>query len=327
MCYSSGIAFSNDVAIFLTVLLSCVIICCLLTNIRLAWLGARGSSVSNQSINLSPFLLSCCCSDTALVCIFGPVLCIIISQDNWVLNDSLCAFLDCLFLALFWSTTISLLLYSLDRHCLLVERRLYLNTFGKHKRNIKTLVAVWIIPAVSSLPYLKIRTLLAAKQTPMIFLLTENMLYCVFAIVILYMLPILITLISVTKTLFCIKRKSKNFHNNENARVHRSLPGILREDFQTHKGLMGSSCIYILTSIPWVIYQLVKALGLNSNMSLLQETVLITILIMGVGLKTVTYVVCCGFIRRLFFANMFRNNSFDFTLEPPPVVVINTAAV
>lgn len=325
MCYSAGIPFSSDVAIFLTVLLGCAMVCCLIANVRLAWLGIKGSSGWN--IQVSPYLLSCGCSDTAMVCIFGPILCSLLTQDNWLISSAMCAFMDCLFLALFWCTTISLLLYNLDRHCLLIQRRLYLDTFGQSRRNTINLILAWFIPFLSSLPYLHARDLLPARHTPMTFLLRKNMLYCVMGTIVLYAIPIVIIIISLAKTFTGVKNKSRHFHRKEVETVRGNITGILREDYQTHLGLIASSGTFVLTATPWVLFQLLKALELNGNATTVHEIALLTILVIGVGMKTMVYVICCGFIRKRFFANLFNQNSSEFTLEPIPVVLFNDAAL
>ena len=326
MCFSPGTTLDHDAAIFLSVLLGCMIIGCILTNTRLVWLGANGSSRFNRNLQLSPYLLSCCCSDTIIVCIFGPVLCILYTQ-SWTVSDAVCAFLDVLFLALFWITTISLLLYNLDRHCLLIQRRYYIGAFGKQKRNTINLVATWITPAVFSLPYLQIRTSLHEKRMPMAFRLAPNILYFVFAVVILYAVPITIISASLMKILLYLKVKSRHFQNQEEASNIPIIPGIIHEDIQTYKGLLASSAIYIFTSLPWIILQFIKSLALSSGVSSMHETVLITILIMGISIKTIVYVTCCSFLRKRFFVNVFRDSTYNFELPPSPAVLSNTAAV
>lgn len=326
MCLSTGLGLDPEVAIFLTVLLGCSMVFCLVANARLVWLGAKGSPGSDRVLTLSPYLLSCSCSDTAITCIFGPVLCILLTEGRWLVNDVLCAFLDSLFLALFWSSVISLLLYNLDRHCLIVQRRMYLDAFGKQRRNTINLVVTWITSAVSSLPYLHARSSQRTPHTPMTFYLRKNMLYCVFALLVLYVTPMLIILTSLIKTLLYVKIKPRQFHSNEGESGHINARGVLREDFQTHKGLMASSCVFILTSLPWVAFQFLKALELIGNSSTAQEIALVVFLVIGIGFKTIIYVLCCGFVRKRFFANLFQTNSCDFTLEPSPVVLFNNRA-
>ena len=327
MCFSPGVDWSSNVAIFVAILLGCVIVSCISTSIRLVWLGASGSSRFNRNLQLSPYLLSCCCSDTVLVCIFGPVLCILFTKDNWIVSNTVCAFLDIVFMVLFGTTTISLLLYNLDRHCLLVRRRLYLGTFGKCRRNAINLVVAWSTIIAVSFLYLQNRSSLSKMHVPMTFHLAANMLYCVLATVILYIIPILVITTSLIKTKLHLNIKSRHFPSNETSNDHAILTGILQEDIQSYNGLMASSAIFISTSMPWVLFQIVKALGLASSASMMHEVTLITILVMGIGMKTVAYVVCCGFIRKRFFVNVFRDNTFEFELPPSPVVIINTATV
>ena len=326
MCYSTGIAWSSDVAIFLSVLVGCVIISCIAANIRLVWLGTNGSSRFSRNLQLSSYLLSCCCSDTILVCIFGPVLCIIFTKDNWIISDTVCAFLDIVFMALFGATTISLLLYNLDRHCLLVRRRFYLGTFGKHKRNAINLGVAWSTVIALSFVFLQNRTI-SKVHVPMTFHLGANMLYCVLATVILYLIPIFVIITSLIKTKLHLKINSRHFQSNETSNDHAFLAGVLQEDIQSYDGLIASSTVFISTSMPWVLFQIIKALGLTSSVSVMVEVALVTIVVIGIGMKTVAYVICCGFIRKRFFVNIFRENTFTFELPPSPVVIINTAAV
>ena len=327
MCYTNDVNLNPNVAISLSVFLGCAVTCCVFANIRLIWLGMNGSSQFNRDLHLSPYLVSCCCADSAMVFIFGPFLCILFIRDNWVINDTVCAVFDILFLALFGITTISLLLYNLDRHCLLVERRFYPSTFGKRKRNAINLVIAWISTTLLSISYLHNRTSLPSQYVPMTFQLSANMLYCVFTTLILYLVPVLIIMASLIKTVVHVRVRSSHFRRTDTLHDRDILPGILQEELQTHTGVMVSSAVFVLTSMPWVLFQMIKSLGLSNSLSAVDEIVLVAVLVVGVGMKTLAYIACCSFIRKRFFVNVFRNNTFDFELPQSPVVVINTEAV
>ena len=316
---------SGELSAFFSVLIGCSIVCCAVFNTRLVWLNARSSS-DNNYLQLSPYFISSCCADTAVICIFGPTLCILVTSKSWNISSIFCAFLDIMFLALIWSTTVSLLVYNLDRHCLLVQRRHYPETFGKSRRNTITLIIIYLTSIVTALPYLALRKAIGPKHVPMTFLFKSSVLYCVLAIIILYATPVFIIITSLSKTFVHVKIKVRRFYETEDLTRSRKLPETLAEDFQSYKGLAASSIIFILTSMPWFIFQFIKALQLNSNANTGQEIILFVILVCGVGMKTSVYVLFCGCIRKHFFSNIFVNRSNEFTLEQP-AVVINMGAI
>ena len=323
---SSEQFISTQLSVFLTVALGFSILCCLLFNTRLAWLIARRLKDGRAFLHLSPYLLSSCISETVITCVFGPVLCILMTQQTWKIGTVVCTFLDCLFLALLWSATASTFVYSMDRHCLLVQRRLYPETFGNLKRNAVNLAFIWVLSLISALPYIVMRN--TSAIVPMTFTFEKNMTYCAHAVVILYTVPVLITAISLIKTVRDAKMRKKAFHQanstNEPPQIHKSLI----EEFQTYEGLVVSSCIFILTSLPWVWFQLLKALDLTSQPSVASEIILMAMLVFGVGTKTGALVLCSACIREKFFSSILRrSNSREYNLEPLPVVLTNVAAV
>ena len=325
MCSTDDNLMSSELSAFFSVLIGCSIACCAVFNTRLIWLSARSSSDTNY-LQLSPYLISSCCADTAVICIFGPTLCVLVTSKSWNIGSIFCAFLDIMLLALIWSTTASLLVYNLDRHCLLVQRRYYPETFGKSRRNTITLIVIYLTSIVTALPYLALRTAIGSKHAPMTFLFKSSVLYCVLAIVILYTTPVFIIIASLSKTFVHVKIKIRRFYETEDLTRSTKLPETLTEDFQTYKGLVASSVIFILTSMPWFTFQFLKALELNSDATTGQEIILLVMLVCGVGMKTSAYVLFCSCIRKHFFSNIFINRSNEFTLEQP-AVVINMGAI
>lgn len=320
MCSTDENLVSGELSVIFSVLIGCSIACCIVFNTRLIWLTARSTSDANY-LQLSPYFISSCCADTVVICLFGPTLCILVTSKSWNIGSIFCAFLDIMFLALIWSTTASFLIYSLDRHCLLVQRRYYPETFGKSRRNTITLVVIYLTSIVTALPYLALRTAIGSKHAPMTFLFKSSMLYCILAIVILYTIPVFIIIASLSKTFVSVKIKVWRHYETEDLTRSRKLPETLTEDFQTYKGLVASSVIFILTSMPWFVFQFLKALQLNSKATTGQEIILLVILVCGVGMKTSVYVLFCGCIRKHFFSTIFASRSNEFTLEQPAVVI------
>ncbi len=311
---------NSELSAFLSVLIGSSILCSVLSNL---WLVYKRYRKESQTFNLCPYLLSSCAADTLLTCITGPTICVMLSSKNLTYDKATCVALDVVFLALLWSSILSQLIYSLDRHCLLAARRLYPDTFGRLRRNVVTITLIWIIAVVTSLIYISIRQD-QSNRVPLTFSFTLNMLYCCVAIVVLDFLPIFVIVASLIKTLIAVRyrrtlshRASKRIQqkNNEAKTLHQ-----VAEDTESFYGTFASSTMLILAILPWTTHILLKSLKLHGKDSADVEIILLSILISGIGAKNFAYILGCGFLRRSLFSVLLRQNSGQFTVEQPSVI-------
>lgn len=284
------------------------------------WICVKRCRNENQTIHWSPFLLSSCFSDVLLVSISGPTICVCVSQSTWESSKTASVLLDILFLALFWSSTLSHLIYTLDRHCLIVARILYPETFGRFTRNAVTIVVIWLLSVSMALLYMSIRQ--ASNKVPMTYLFTPNILYCFVVIVVMYAIPVMIITVSLIKVKVSINRKhARKPCLRGGSHIKPSRP--LVEDINSFTGTSAASGMFVITSLPWIIFELLKTLQLlDGNSTLKTEIILLSLLVTGIGLKSGMYVLCTGFLRRSFFSKLFQQNE-NFTLEQPAVVTNN----
>ena len=323
-----AIAMNSKLASFISAILGLSIFCSVFFNLRVLWIGVKNFRSNDGSLQLSPFLLSSCCAETTLTCVYGPMMCVLLTNKNLSYDSNLSAFLDITFLALFWCIVVSYLLYTLDRHCLIVARNVYPEAFGRLRRNIITLIFIWTIVFSLALVYLKIRPGVDQNSPPMTFLFTGSMLYCFIAVILLYVIPSSIIIGCLLKIFVKIRKKEAPMHllrkNIGNEEMKTS--GLLTRDIQACVGLSFSSVLFILSSLPWVMYQFLKALKLNSSATIEHEIILLSILVTGVGFKTASFVLSFARLRHKFFSNLLCSNTRQFALEQPSVIT-NMSAI
>eukprot|EP00794_Sanderia_malayensis_P013862 gene13862-15310_t len=321
---------SPELSAFLSVLLGSSMFCCVTTNI---WIGVKRYRHTSPAYHFSPYFLSSCLADVLLTCTAGPTICVVISSETSNYHKVTCIALDVIFLSLFLGCVLSQLIYNLDRHCLFAVRTMYKRSFGELRRNAVTITIIWLIAITTALIYIGVRqdTTTQNYSVPITYSFAANMLYCYFVSIILSLLPVMIIISSIIKTILVIRRKNSLDPPRRRVPLQDHVPKAFNskvaEEIESFYGTLASSTVFIITSLPWTCFVLLKTLRLNGNASVNVELALLSVSVSGIGVKTLAYILGCGFLRRSLFSNLLKNSSAQFTLEQPASVITNIAVM
>ena len=311
MTWTPEASMSQSLTVLCTIFLASAVTICACFNFRIIWIGVKHVSSSFSNWSFSPFLLNICCVDIIQTGVYSPLITTFLTASNWNPNKASRCALDMLFLTFFLNTTFSLLLYNLNRHCLMVYRHSYPEVYGDARKNSMVLGMVWVVSLSIALSYLGLYP--SNEHTLMIFMFSNSITYSIIFTTLCYGLSVIIMIICLIKIYASILYKRTDLplflNNHQEHSVWRER--LLPDNIETCKGTVAATSVHILCTAPWVTYQWLKSIKVLTTLDQRTEILLVCVLIFGAGIKIAVYSLFCGHLRREFFDVCQTRASYD----------------